>query len=116
MKYLPRKYRESQTGWFGKRGITWHISVAFREVSSHLPEVHSRQLCGPRSHGGRYQTTQDRHARSEDSYSQDNAGCYHSGSTIVCANVVGKELGVAIKRLDFSDPQCGKGVSDRKAA
>ena len=50
------------------------------------------------------------------SYSQDNAGRYHSGSTIVCANVVGKELGVAIKRLDFSDPQCGKGASDRKAA
>ena len=50
------------------------------------------------------------------SYSQDNAGRYHSGSTIVCANVVGKELGVAIKRLDFSDPQCGKGASDCKAA
>ena len=22
-KYLPRKYRESQTDWFGKRGIPW---------------------------------------------------------------------------------------------
>ena len=31
MKYLPRKYRESQTDWFGKRGIPWHISVAFRK-------------------------------------------------------------------------------------
>ena len=36
MKYLPRKYRESQTDWFGKRGIPWHISVAFRKVSDHL--------------------------------------------------------------------------------
>ena len=50
------------------------------------------------------------------SYSQDNAGCYHSGFIIACANVVGKESGKAIKRLDFSDPQCGKGASDRKAA
>ena len=24
MKYLPRKYRESQTNWFGKRGIPQH--------------------------------------------------------------------------------------------
>ena len=38
------------------------------------------------------------------SYRQDNAGCYHSGSTIVCANLVGKELSVAIKRLDFLEP------------
>ena len=31
MKYLPRKYRESQTDWCGKRGIPWHISVAFKK-------------------------------------------------------------------------------------
>ena len=36
MKYLPRKHRESQTDWFGKRGIPWHISVAFRKVSDQL--------------------------------------------------------------------------------
>ena len=28
MKFLPRKYRESQANWFGKRGISWHIAVA----------------------------------------------------------------------------------------
>ena len=31
IKYSPRKYRESQTDWFAKRGIPWHISVAFRK-------------------------------------------------------------------------------------
>ena len=36
MKFLPRKYRESQTNWFGKRGIPWHISVAFRKVTNIL--------------------------------------------------------------------------------
>jgi len=30
MKYLPRKFRESQTDWYGKRGIPWHIAVAMR--------------------------------------------------------------------------------------
>ena len=50
------------------------------------------------------------------SYRQDNAGCYHSGSTIDSTSVLGEELGVAIKRLDFSDTQGGKGACDRKAA
>jgi hypothetical protein len=32
MKYLPRKYREDQSDWFGKRGIPWHITMAFHKT------------------------------------------------------------------------------------
>ena len=31
MNILPFKYRESQSDWFGKRGISWHISVDTRK-------------------------------------------------------------------------------------
>ena len=31
MKFIPRKYRESQADWFGKRGISWHVNVAMRK-------------------------------------------------------------------------------------
>ncbi|KXJ08857.1 hypothetical protein AC249_AIPGENE14738 [Exaiptasia diaphana] len=33
-KFLPRKYRESQSDWFGKRGISWHIAVVTRKLES----------------------------------------------------------------------------------
>ena len=36
MKYLPLKYRESQTDWFGKRGIPWHLTVATRREGGEL--------------------------------------------------------------------------------
>ena len=37
-------------------------------------------------------------------YWQDNAGCYHCGTTLVCTAALGHEEGVKIRRLDFSDP------------
>jgi len=36
MKFIPQRYRESQSEWFGKRGIPWHISVAYRRVEGQL--------------------------------------------------------------------------------
>ncbi|KAK3738819.1 hypothetical protein QZH41_000398, partial [Actinostola sp. cb2023] len=47
---------------------------------------------------------------------QDNAGCYHSSPTIVGASFEDQFHGVSVKRMDFSDPQGGKGSCDRKAA
>ena len=49
-------------------------------------------------------------------YRQDNAGCYHCSETIVGASIAGRYNGVLVKRMDFSDPQGGKGACDRKAA
>ena len=126
MKFLPRKYRESQTNWFGKRGIPWHISVAFRKVTNILQMLtfaHIFQSCSQDSCAvlavmsdviRQLKITMP--GLKTVSYRQDNAGCYHCGATIVCAGVLGAELGVVIKRLDFSDPQGGKGACDRKAA
>ena len=67
MKYLPRKYRESQTDWFGKRGIPWHVTVATRcegEEIKMLTFVHIFQACSQdwgctRSNGRRSTAAQD---------------------------------------------------------
>jgi len=53
------------------------------------------------------------------SFRQDSAGCYHRRAcraTIVCAGVLGAELGVVFKLLAPFPPQGGKGACDRKAA
>ena len=49
-------------------------------------------------------------------YRQDNAGCYHCANTIVACPLIGKSTGIHVSRLDFSDPQGGKGPADRLAA
>ena len=49
-------------------------------------------------------------------YRQDNAGCYRSSGTILVAMKAGEAHGITVRRLDFSDPQGGKGACDRKAA
>ena len=33
MKFLPRCFKETQMEWFGKRGISWHISHCVRRTS-----------------------------------------------------------------------------------
>ena len=35
MKFRPRKFRESQTDWFAKRGISWHLTVSIRRRNGH---------------------------------------------------------------------------------
>ena len=49
-------------------------------------------------------------------YRKDNAGYYHCRASIVCASIIGRQQGVAIRRLDFSETQGGKRACDRKAA
>ena len=49
-------------------------------------------------------------------YRQDNARCYHCGTSIACTIITGRPRGVAIRHLDFSDAQGGNGACDRKAA
>ena len=39
MKFLPRCFKETQMEWFGKRGISWHISYCVCRTSLNECEV-----------------------------------------------------------------------------
>ena len=126
MKFLPQKYRESQADWFGKRGISWHISVVYRRLDGVLQWqgfIHIIESCNQES-SSVVKIMQDviRTIKLENKeisgayFRQDNAGCYHSSSTILSCPLISASTGVKIHRIDFSDPQGGKGAADRLAA
>ena len=128
MKYLPRKFRESQCDWFAKRGIPWHITVVLTRPYQSGPlekqtMVHVFQSCPQDSVAVTailrdvLVTLKEQRPELEKVYcKQDNAGCYHCGSTIVGSTSASGVLGVKVERFDFSDPQGGKGEADRQAA
>ena len=49
-------------------------------------------------------------------YRQDNAGCYHCATIIIACKLLRERTKVDLCRIDFRDPQGGKGPCDRKAA
>ena len=53
MKFLPCKYRESQHDWFGKRGLSWHVTVATTDddVCSCISVMQPRQQRCVSDHG-----------------------------------------------------------------
>ena len=126
MKFLPSRYREAQSNFFGKRGISWHISVCQRKADERLEAqtfIHilesglqeSETVVLIMEHVLR--SLKEQHPEITAAYfRQDNAGCYHSSCTILSARVLSTRSGVHVKQIDFSDPQGGKGSCDRKAA
>ena len=126
MKFLLQRYRQSQADWFSKRGISWHISVVYRRLDGVLQWqgfVHIIESCNQESSSvvkimqdvlGTIKL--DNKEISGAYLRQDNAGCYHSSSTILSCPLISASTGVKIHRIDFSDPQGGKGAADRLAA
>ena len=119
MKFLPAEYREAQSDFFGKRGISWHISVCKRKRNGNLEAqtlVHilesglqdSIAVVSMMEHVLKSLKTQ--HPELTDAYfRQDNAGCYHCANTILSCNALSQKTGIRIRQIDFSDPQGGEG-------
>lgn len=126
MKFLPRKFREAQSDWFGKRVISWHITVAMRrneegnmemvtfvpifekcsQVSATVLAIIDDVCHQMKSIAPEITTLFLR---------QDNAGCYHSSEVLLSVYQIATKHNIKIT-MDFSDPQGGKGSCDRKVA
>ena len=118
MKYLPKKFRESQTDWFGKGGLPWHITVATRKGNDGKIEmmtfVHLFETCNQDSSAvlailnDVFRRLTDVMPHLQSIYlGQDNAGCYHCALTLVTASKVAELNNLFLRKMDFSDPQGG---------
>lgn len=95
MKFIPTRYREAQSDFFGKRGISWNISVCLRKTDKRLEAqtfIHilesglqdSETAVLIMEHVLRSLKLQ--HPEITSAYfRQDNAGCYHLSCTILSA-------------------------------
>lgn len=126
MKFLPVKYRESQSDWFAKRGISWHISVIARKMNGQYESQSFVHIVENTSQDSSVvvciiehtlRSLKEENPRIDTAFlRQDNAGCYHSSAVIASCSLMKANTGINVRRVDFSDPQGGKGACDRKAA
>ena len=127
MKYLPRKFRESQADWYGKRGIPWHLTVAITKSCQGKIQM----LTFAHMFKSATQESSAVLAVVDDVLKQlktlapqitkiylraDNAGCYHAATTLLGLKQLATKHAINLVQFDFSDPQGGKGSCDRKAA
>ena len=99
MKFLPRKYRETQADWFAKRGISWHISTVVRRKGNlqHQAFVHIVKNCNQDSDAvvsvlrhTLQQLKMDHPETTTAFLRQDNAGCYHSVTMLAACGLMEK--------------------------
>lgn len=124
MKYLPRFHREGQSDWFGKRGLSWHISVLFSKIDGELEAetfIHAFQTCAQDA------TTvtaivhhllkelSKQHTLSTVALRSDNASCYHNSNFPLLAKKLTETTGIKVSDISFSEAQDGKGPCDRRA-
>ena len=123
MKYLPTRYREKQSQWFGKRGLSWHVSSVISKEASKLRTqsfVHLFNNCNQ----DWFSVTsilehlintvrEDKPNISSVYLRSDEGGCYHSNMLIAACQDVSRLTGVKILAYHFSEPGHGKDICDR---
>ena len=123
MKFLQIRFREKQSDWYGKRGLSWHVSsvISRSELAGELQVtsfVHLFDQCTQDwfavasiiEHLLKYlkaNNVQRVHLRF------DEAGCYHSNSLIASVRDIGERLGITVASYHFSEPQSVKDICDR---
>ncbi|CAC5385940.1 unnamed protein product [Mytilus coruscus] len=121
MKYLPKRYREDQTDWFGKRGLPWHITMAFQRVNGMVESLGFVHIFDSQISQDSLTTAAiildviDSILKFKDSAKfhlwSDNAGCYKSTEMMSILSKNKKVLS-----YDFCESQNGKGPCDRTGA
>ncbi|XP_062614807.1 uncharacterized protein LOC134276582 [Saccostrea cucullata] len=134
MKYLPQTFRETQSEWFGKQGISWHMICGIlcqaqsttedKEDQKNVEIVSIVHLVEEGKQGwhlvsqifsNAFKVLKSIHPHLRDAYIRsDNAGCYHSLPMLSFLWKFRNELPLVVKQYDFSEAQSGKDLCDSR--
>ena len=125
MKFLPTRYREKQSQWFGKRGLSWHISSVISKVDGKLRTQSFAHLFDNSSQDwyavvsiveNILKTPRSQNPSISGEYLRSDEGaCYHNNMTMAACQLTtySKLTGVKIINYHFSEPGQGKDICDR---
>ena len=112
--------------FFGKRGKSWHVSCVIEKEEdsysvqcfSHLFEECKQDWFAVASIVENLLEILKREKPfiSEAFLRSDNGACYHNAALLLALPAIGSRTGIRIRRYDFSEPQAGKDICDRKIA
>ena len=117
LKFIQMKYREKQADWFGKRGLSWHITTLItNDVGSGNVELKSYAHIFDSCQQDWYaiysiientlQAVKKEHPQiNRVSLRSDEAGCYHNNFLMAAVSDAGKHVGITVTQYDFSEPQ-----------
>ena len=133
MKYLPQTFRETQTEWYGKQGISWHITCALfpeakreNDDSEKTYDIRSFVHLVENGTQGWYSVSQifhhtffmlkEQNPKLTELFiiKTNNAGCYHSLPLMSYLWKNRNEMGITVKEFNFSEVQSGKDICDAR--
>ena len=120
MKFQCQKYREKQSDWFGKRGLSWHMSSAVfktgpKEETTLTTYANLFDSCNQDWFAvasileNVLQLLKKEHPSITKAYLRSNeAGCYHNNFMVCSIHEISHRTGISIEQYDFLEPQHGK--------
>ncbi|XP_063416575.1 uncharacterized protein LOC134698600 [Mytilus trossulus] len=135
MKYIPQTFRETQSEWFGKQGISWHMICALvRKPQSEndsndeddknydiysMVHIVEEQKQGwhivSQIFSSAFKMLKSIHPHLRDVYIRsDNAGCYHALPLLSYLWKFRNDLSLNVKQYNFSEAQSGKDLCDSR--
>ncbi|CAF4151188.1 unnamed protein product [Rotaria magnacalcarata] len=98
MKWLPAKYREPQSYFFGKRGLSWQIAVAIKKIPREAPNTSTESYSDNESSNDEENLKDSKPSLSQKVFVHVFDSCSEDSSAILCT------IENVLKEIHVSDP------------